>query len=214
VPACGRIGPSRAAARTKSPSSLSQGAEREYLRQKKFRVIMKSFLWSLFLPMLGLGLTTAFSREPGNVRIEFVHPERFSDFQIQGRQEITSAPIFRDNISSYLSPYVARRFPGATLTLKFTDIDLAGRLKRERVRRFNDVRFDREMGASPLRLYFDYRLTDSKGRIVSSGSKALVERDYIQRYIYYPDIEKSDTLFYEKAALSRWLNSLTTSSST
>jgi len=39
---------------------------------------MKSFVWFLFLAMLGLGLTTAFSRESSNIRIEFVHPERFS----------------------------------------------------------------------------------------------------------------------------------------
>jgi Protein of unknown function (DUF3016) len=174
---------------------------------------MKNFLWCLVLPMLGVGLTTTFSTEPSNVRIEFVHPERFSDFQIQGRQEITSAPIFRDEVSAYLSPYVARRFPGATLTLRFTDIDMAGRLKRERTRRFNDVRFDREMGASPLRLYFDYTLTDPKGRILATGSKALVEGDYIQRYIYYPSTEKTGTLFYEKAALNRWLSYLTPSGS-
>jgi hypothetical protein len=175
---------------------------------------MRNFLCSLLLPVLGLGLTTAFSTEPGNVRIEFVHPERFSDFQIQGRQEITSAPIFRDNVSAYLSPYVARRFPGATLTLRFTDIDLAGRVRWERIRRFNDVRFDREMGGSPLRLYFNYTLSDSKGRILASGSKALVEDDYIQRYIYYPNIEKNATLFYEKAALNRWLSYLAPSGPT
>ena len=98
--------------------------------------------------MLCLGLSTAHAAQPSNVRIDFVHPERFSDFSIQGRQEITSAPIFRDNISAYLSPYVARRFPGATLTLRFTDIDLAGRLEPWRIRKFNDVRFDRNMGAN------------------------------------------------------------------
>jgi Protein of unknown function (DUF3016) len=168
--------------------------------------------WFL-LPLLGLGACAALANEPSNVRIEFVHPERFSDLQIQGRQEITSAPIFRDNISAYLSPHVARRFPGATLNLRFTDIDLAGRLEPWRIRKFNDVRFDRNMGANPLRLYFDYTLTDSKGRILASGSKALVDGDYIQRYIYYPNSEKWATLFYEKASLLRWFDYLTPSGS-
>ena len=167
----------------------------------------------LLLPLFSLGTWAAVASEPSNVRIEFVHPERFSDLQIQGRQEVTSAPIFRDNISAYLSPYVARRFPGATLTLRFTDIDLAGRLEPWRIRKFNDVRFDRNMGANPLRLYFDYTLTDSKGGILASGSKALVDGDYIQRYIYYPNSEKWATLFYEKASLLRWFDYLAPSGS-
>ncbi len=105
-------------------------------------------------------------------------------------QEIQSAPIFQDRSSAYLSPSVARRVPGATLTLRFTDIDLAGRLEPWRIRKFTNVRFDRNMAANPLRLYFDYTLTDSQGRILTSGSKALVDGDYIQRYIYYPQQRK------------------------
>ena len=81
----------------------------------------------LLLPLLIFGVCAALASEPGNIRIEFVHPERFTDFRILGRQEIESAQIFRDQVSSYLSPVVAKRFPGATLSLKFTDIDLAGR---------------------------------------------------------------------------------------
>ena len=169
-----------------------------------------SHRWFL-LPLLCLGACAGLANEPSNVRIEFVHPERFSDLQIQGRQEVTSAPIFRNQIASYLSPYVARRFPGATLTLKFTNIDLAGRLEWWRIRKFNDVRFDRTMGANPLRLYFDYTLTDSKGRLLANGSKAIVDGDYINRYVYYPNIEKTDTLFYEKVTLHRWLDYLTPS---
>ena len=181
---------------------------------EKSHISMNSLPRWLLLPLLSLETWAALASEPSNVRIEFVHPERFSDFQIQGRQEIASVPIFRDQVSAYLSPYVARRFPGATLTLRFTDIDLAGRLKWERIRKFNDVRFDRDMGASPLRLYFDYTLTDSKGRILASGSKALVDGNYLYRYIYYPNSARWGTLFYEQATLKRWLDYLTPSGST
>jgi hypothetical protein len=175
---------------------------------------MRKFFYSLLVPMVCLGLSTAHAALPSNVRIDFVHPERFSDFSIQGRQEIQSAPIFQDRISAYLSPSVARRFPGATLTLRFTDIDLAGRLEPWRIRKFTNVRFDRNMAANPLRLYFDYTLTDSQGRILTSGSKALVDGDYIQRYIYYPNSERWATLFYEKVSLRRWFDYLTPSGPT
>ena len=167
----------------------------------------------LLLPLLSLGTWTALASEPSKVRIEFVHPERFSDFSIQGRQQIQSASIFRDRVSAYLSPNVARRFPGATLTLRFTDIDLAGRLEPWRIRKFTNVRFDHNV-ASPLRLFFDYTLTDSKGSVLASGSKSLVDGDYLYRYAYYPNIEQTQTLFYEKVTLKRWLDYLTPSGST
>jgi hypothetical protein len=151
-----------------------------------------------------LGLATVFSAEPGNVRISFDHPRRFSDFRIQGRQEIDSAAIFRDEVSSYLSPLVAKRFPGSTLSLRFTDIDLAGRIDPYRIRRLNNVRIDRNI-ASPLRLYFSYTLANSRGEILASGSESLVDPEYLYRYTYYPNQTRSDTLFYEKATLNRWL---------
>jgi hypothetical protein len=166
---------------------------------------MKSLFSALFLPLFGLGLTAAISAEPGNVRINFVQPQHFSDFQIEGRQENVSAGIFRDQVSAYLSPIVAKRFPGDSLDLKFTDIDLAGRIDPSKTRKLANIRIDRNV-ASPLRLYFDYTLTDSSGKVVASGSKSLVDADYLYRYAYYSGRAKTSTLFYEKATLSRWLD--------
>ena len=166
------------------------------------------FRW-LPLLVLSFGAGNAIATEAKNVRIEFVHPERFSDFRIQGRDERQSAPIFRDEISSYLSLGLSRRFPGAQLTLKFTDIDLAARLEPWRISKFTNVRFARDIGAVPLRLYFDYTLTDPKGRVVASASAKLVDTDYIARYNYYSSNQRSETLFYEKQTLARWLSSVT-----
>jgi hypothetical protein len=144
-------------------------ADREYIRQKEVgRTQMKQLFRYLLLPILGLGLTAVRSAEPSNVRISFVQPERFSDFRIQGRQEIVSAAIFRDDVSTYLSPIVAKRFPGCTLSLKFTNIDLAGRIATSHPLKLNNVRIDRNV-ASPLRLYFDYQLSDSHGRTLAAG---------------------------------------------
>jgi hypothetical protein len=171
---------------------------------------MKKLLSALLLPLVILSLTAALSAEPGNVRINFVQPENFSDFRIQGRQENVSAGIFRDQVSSYLSPIVAKRFPGDNLTLKFTDIDLAGRIDPSKTRKLSNVRIDRNI-ASPLRMYFDYTLTDSHGKILASGSQSLVDVDYLYRYNYYPNQTKSDTLFYEKATLNRWIGTLSLS---
>jgi hypothetical protein len=168
---------------------------------------MKKLSFALFLPLFYLGLAAALSAEPGNVRINFVQPEKFSDFQIQGRLENVSAGIFRDQVSAYLAPVVAKRFPGDQLSLTFTDIDLAGRNDFSRTRKLANIRIDRNI-ASPLRLYFDYTLTDSRGKVLASGSKSLVDADYLYRYNYYPEQTKSKTLFYEMATLNRWIDTL------
>ncbi len=164
---------------------------------------MKKLFSALLL--FSVGLTTAFSKEPENVRINFVQPKNFSDFHIQGRLEEPSAGIFRDQISAYLSPIIAKRFPGDTLTLTFTNIDLAGRIDPSKTRKLSNVRIDRNV-ASPLRLYFDYALTDSHGNMLATGSKSLVDADYLYRYTYYPEQAKSATLFYEKVTLYRWID--------
>jgi Protein of unknown function (DUF3016) len=184
-----------------------------YSEDKRSEIRVKKFFYSLVLPILSVALSAASYAEAGNVRISFDHPEKFSDFRIQGRQENVSAGIFRDEVSSYLSPIVTKRFPGSTLSLNFIDIDLPGRIDLSKTRKLSNVRIDRNI-ASPLRLYFDYALTDSRGKILSSGSRSLVDPDYLYRYTYYPNQTRSDTLFYEKATLSRWLGTVVPSNTT
>jgi hypothetical protein len=169
---------------------------------------MRNFLCSLLVPIVSLGLSTANAADPGNVRVDFVHPERFTDFRIQGRDENASVPIFREAISHYLSPLVAKRFPGETLTLRFTDIDLAGRLGNRP--RFSNVRFNHQWGP-PIRLSFDYSVTDSKGTVAVGGSKSLLSQDYLwdyDLYRYYPESLKTSPVFYEEATLAKWVRGL------
>src|SRR5271154_3130747 len=100
---------------------------------------MRKFLYLLLVPMVSMGFSTALAAGPSNVHINFVDPKHFTDFRIQDRDENASVPIFREEVSSYLSPIVAKRFPGKTLTLTFTDIDLAGRLGNQT--KVNQIRF-------------------------------------------------------------------------
>jgi Protein of unknown function (DUF3016) len=177
-------------------------------KKEAIELTMKRLFGSLFL--LALSLTTVLAAAPNNVRISFVQPKKFSDFRIQDRDENVSADIFRDRISAYLSPVVAKRFPGCILNLQFTDIDLSGRIIRSNPRKFSDVRIDRNV-ASPLRLYFNYNLTDARGKTLASGSAGLVDQDYLYRYDYYSSEARTDILFYEKATLYRWLETVTPS---
>jgi Protein of unknown function (DUF3016) len=167
---------------------------------------MKANVRWLMLLVLGATLSSAYAAGRNNIRIDFVQPENFSDFRIQDRDERASAPIFADKISYYLAPMVARRFPGATLSLRFTDIYLAGELRPWRGPRVHDIRFAVNM-RYPLRLYFDYNLVDSRGHVLASGSKSIVDADYVQRYVIFNYGTRS-TLFYEEMELRDWVNRL------
>jgi hypothetical protein len=63
---------------------------------------------------------------------------------------------------------MARRFPGHTLNLRYTNIDLAGR------RTSGPQGLRVVPGSTPPRLAFDYVLQNPSGRTIASGSQELV----------------------------------------
>jgi hypothetical protein len=161
-----------------------------------------------FLLVLGLTVSVGFGAEPANIRIDFMQPQRFTDFRIQNRSEMESTRIFSTDIIRNLSPVVARRFPGATLSLRFTDIDLAGRYEPWRGPQFDNVRFINDY-TGPLKLSFDYQLIGPKRELVASGSKTLVDNDFQRRFATYAATgSATSSLFYEKAELRAWFEAL------
>ena len=120
------------------------------------------------------GCTTAVDRAtstapsaPAIVIVDFVDPGRFTDFRINDRDFRYSSTVFTRDVTSALKPVMARRFPGHTLNLRYTNIDLAGR---------------RTSGPHGLRVVpstmapwvaFDYVLQNPSGRTVARGSQRL-----------------------------------------
>jgi hypothetical protein len=105
--------------------------------------------------------------QPGDVTIQYVQPQNFTDFKIYGRDYQWSASFFASQISADLKPLLKWRFPGSKLTLRFTDIDLAGSTGLSRSGR--NVRVSRN-DIAPARMSFDFLLQDSTGRTLASGS--------------------------------------------
>jgi hypothetical protein len=113
------------------------------------------------VPMGGSGCTTEGPEGGGAAAIVTVHylrPENFTDFHLQGRDVRSSTAIFTREVTQALEPVMRRRFPGARLTLRFTNIDLAGRASAGA----RSVRVVRTR--TPARLWFDYLLRDTSGR--------------------------------------------------
>jgi hypothetical protein len=147
------------------------------------------------------GLATAAS----SVDIQYTQPSKFTDFNIYGRDSQWSASYFATQIRDDLTPALQRKVPGGKLTLRFTDIDLAGHYPSRGGQSVRVVRGE----IRPARMSFVFVLQDSSGRTLASGSTRIVDNSSPSSLAHHP--KRSQALYYEKRMLERWLRSLKTS---
>ena len=154
-----------------------------------------------------LNTAPGLAAQPSNVTIQYVSPEKFTDFRIYGRDTQWSASYFAGQISDYLSPVLNRRFPGAKLTLRFTNIDLAGR-EVNSSRGGRNARVTRGLTA-PARMSFGFLLQDSGGRTLANGSTRITDNSNPTSLVARQR-SASEALYYEKQMLDKWLKSIKT----
>jgi hypothetical protein len=175
----------------------------------------KNCLWRPLTLLLAVTASSALAASPANVVIAYSHPEKFSststgyftDFVVQDRSERETAARFAREIPSKLGPTLAKVAPGCTLTLQFTDIDLGGRYEPRLGPNFRQVRFYHN-GREPVRLYFNYTLTDAKGRVLMHGSSAATDASYVgfSPNLTIEDIQlKYDEFYFEQELLKSWI---------
>jgi DUF3016 family protein len=131
------------------------------------------------------------------VTIQFIYPERFTDFSLQRRDVQGTAPVFTQRMTEALQPVMERRFPGCQLRLRFTDIDLAGRR--------SSMASSSPRTRTPARFSFDFTLRDRSGRTLASGSQRLIVTD---RSSLSDNPNRSSRLTNESRSLARWLQFL------
>ena len=166
---------------------------------------MKDHRCRYLIPLMMLFIAaSAFASSSQNVIITLIHPERFTDFRIQGRTEQESAAKFAAEMMEALAPTVAQQAPSSTLVLQFTDIDLGGRYKPQLTRRFTNVRFYNN-GRLPIRFYFDYTLTDPRGRVIAKGSDSATDALYLGKYTSEPVKFPFEEFYFEKKTLISWI---------
>lgn len=161
----------------------------------------KHFPWHLIGMLLAVSAVSSAVAASPNVVMTFVHPERFTDIRVQDRNEWDSAAWFARNMTESLAPTVAQQAPGCTLAFRFTDIDLGGRYRRNRS---NQIRFY-DNGREPIRLYFDYTLTDPRGRVIASGSDSAVDTLYAGYNPSEPTKFPFEEFYFEKELLIYWI---------
>jgi hypothetical protein len=105
---------------------------------------------------------------PAVVTIDFVDPGKFTDFRVNNRDLPDSSTIFTRDVTNSLRPVMARRFPGHTLNLRYTNIDLASR------RTSGPQGLGVAPGSTQPWLAFDFVLQNPSGRVIARGSQRLV----------------------------------------
>jgi len=176
----------------------------------------KICLWRTLTLLLAVTASSAWAASPANVVVTYAHPEKFSstssgyftDFVVQDRSERETAARFAREIPSKLGPTLAKVAPGCTLTFQFTDIDLGGRYQPGLGPNFRQIRFYKGFGRDPVRLYFNYTLTDAKGRVLMHGSSAATAASYVgfSPNLTIEDIQfKYDEFYFEQDLLKSWI---------
>src|SRR6266481_921346 len=176
----------------------------------------KNCLWRPLTLLLVATASSALAVSPANVVITYSHPEKFSgtssgyftDFVVQDRSERETAARFAREMPSKLGPTLAKVAPGCTLTFQFTDIDLGGRYQPGLGLNFRQIRFYKGFGRDPVRLYFNYTLTDAKGRVLMHGSSAATAASYVgfSPNLTIEDIQlKYDEFYFEQELLKSWI---------
>ena len=162
---------------------------------------MKRFAlsFSICLLLLAVGANTVSSATAPAVTVQFVNPAKFTDFSIHGRDANYTAGVFSNSVKDELTPVLRQKYPNSSLVLRFTDVDLAGRYTTGRNARIIGT-------AHPARMKFEFRLTDSSGRVLANGDTRLVDSSSLASSKNDP--RRSQAFYYERRLLNRWLRTL------
>jgi hypothetical protein len=153
---------------------------------------------------LGLALASSLSAAvaPARTEVTFSHPENFTDVKDSyiptdsGRDEILGR--LRDYIVAQAAPLLPA---GSTLSMTFTDVDLAGDYEPWHGGQLADIRIVKSI--YPPAFKFTYSVTAADGRVLAHGDQSIRDLGFDLR----PVFDSSDSLHFEKAFLGDWIHS-------
>lgn len=152
-----------------------------------------SFLAALALAWAGCQSQPA--KPQGKVIVNYVQPENFTDLRSDFNAPTDQA--YLDDFRDYIEMWAGKRLrEGLTLTLTFTDIDMAGEINPR-------MQPMRTLGSlHPVRLKFTWVVTDASGKVLKDGQEELVN-------VFASDqtgFDRNDPLFHEKDAMDDWIS--------
>lgn len=165
----------------------------------KTKIVLLS---AAFLAMTG----ASFAAPPAdqakkNVLVQFDQPEKFTDVRHTSFKSDKPEQAYLDTLKEHLEQRAPRYLADdQTLSITFTDIDMAGDFEPWRGSDYDHVRVVKDI--YPPRLNFTYKVTDASGAVVKEGSEKLIELGF---QIHGSPVNSQDNLRYEKAMLDNWL---------
>jgi hypothetical protein len=151
-----------------------------------------------FLLLSGCAASAPHDEAVSRVSVSFVEPEKFTDAR---RAELapTSAGVLRE-LEKFLIETGGRYLPATTkLSIRVTDIDLAGDFELFRGPQADQVRITK--GLYPPHIVLEFELRDSGAKVIKMGKRNLTDIDYQSRSVY----QRENYLRYEKDILRDWL---------
>lgn len=142
----------------------------------------------------GLLALAAGAASAGDVTVNYIQPERFSDlpFTAWDREDVLK------NLTEHFAKLGAKLPPDQHLRIDVTDIDLAGREVPSR--RGHDLRIIKQNSAEWPRMELHYTL-ERNGQTLRSGDARLSDMGFMDRIGRYSD---GDTLRYERRMIDDW----------
>lgn len=153
--------------------------------------------------ILAIAFSAASVSFAGKLAFEFEEPSEFTDFSVSGLTEERTLPIFEAELDQERER-LGEKYLGEdeTLTIRFTDIDMAGDIQPWRNRVNADIRYVEAI--YPPRLVFTYELTDADGDVVRSGEESIKDLAF-QMNAVASIRSRNSSFYYEITLLEDWL---------
>jgi hypothetical protein len=165
-----------------------------------FSALLAGLLGSAVLPAL-----TAKEETTSTYRTEvnFLEPERFTDVRERNYDSESDRDRILGELKTHLQKQAQAYVPeGGKLSVKITDVDLAGEFEPWRGPAAQDVRIVKDIYAPRINL--SYRLTDANGEVIKQGERVLTNMSFL---LTASPTSVSDPLRHEKALIDDWLRS-------
>jgi hypothetical protein len=138
-----------------------------------------------------------------NARVEYVHPENFTDVSFRSMTRQDAENRLERELTATIEKAGTQYLHSYALAVRILDVAMAGREALEQPGFNSDLRIRNSMG-KPARISIQYEVKDPAGRVVAKGARVLTnltyQRDYPDTYL--------DTLSQEKQLLRDWIRGL------
>jgi hypothetical protein len=152
--------------------------------------------------VLTIALQAAEDRAVARAKVEFFEPQKFTDVCDSYMGDPDRSPYLqqiREHLLEHARHYVPE---GQTLSVTFTDIDMAGDFEPWLGPRWADVRIVKDI--YPPRINLTFQLTDAGGQVIKQGKRELRDLAFMMKITL---AFRDDPVRHEKALLDDWLRS-------